>query len=56
MALLESLAAFQQTSTPQTPSANAPIEGYFIVGLIAVVAGFMVWVFIRSNSRRVPKE
>jgi hypothetical protein len=56
MSLLEALAAFQDSPTPQTPSANPPAEGYFIVALIAVVLGFLAWVFIRSSARRAPKQ
>jgi hypothetical protein len=56
MSLLEALAAFQESPTPQTPSANPPAEGYFIVALIAVVLGFLAWIFIRSSARHSTKE
>jgi len=56
MSLVEALAAFQQSRTHETPGANPPAAGYFIVALMAVVAGFLAWVIIRSSARRAPKD
>jgi hypothetical protein len=55
MALIESIAAMLQDNGTQ-PAANPPAAGYFIVAILAVVVGFMAWIFIRTSARRSSKQ
>jgi hypothetical protein len=51
MSTADLVAAFQ-TSGPQTTPSNPPAAGYFVIGLLAAVLGLIVWIFIRTSSRR----
>lgn len=55
MSILECFIAVQ-TSGGQTLSSNSPASSYLLIGLLAVVMGLVVWVFIRANARRSSKR
>jgi hypothetical protein len=51
MSIMECVAAMQFNG-PESQSSNPHAAGYFVIAVIAVVMGFMVWIFIRSSARR----
>jgi hypothetical protein len=55
MSLVESILAVQQTNGLGSQESNPPAAEYFVVALVAVVLGLIVWVFIRSSMRRSSK-
>jgi hypothetical protein len=55
MSMLEWVAAAQASGT-ESQSSNSFAIGYFVVALLAVVLGLIVWVFIRANARRSSKR
>ena len=54
MTITECAIAVQVTGN-QAPASNPPSTGYFVIGLVAIVVGLMVLVFIRARARRSPK-
>lgn len=55
MSTVEWVAAVQH-SGPEFQTSNPPAAGYFAVGLVAVVLGLVVWIFIRTSTRRSSKH
>ena len=55
MTVVECLIAVQ-TSGTQIRVSNAPGTPYFLIGLLAVVMGLVVWIFIRTSAGRSPKR
>jgi hypothetical protein len=45
-----------QTTGGQYPISNPPAAGYFVLGLLGVVLGLMVLIFIRTSGRRSSKR
>ncbi len=55
MTIVDCIAALQNGgSEAQAP--NTPGTGYFLIGLIAVVLGLVVWFIIRASARRSSKR
>jgi hypothetical protein len=54
MPIVESIAVIQNSG--QEDSSNPPLAGYFAVALFAIVIGMIVWVIIRTSTRRSAKH
>jgi hypothetical protein len=55
MSIAEYLVAVQTNGT-QGPSINSTSTEILVIALIAVLLGFMVWIFIRTSSKRSTKS
>jgi cation transport ATPase len=55
MSIVEWVAA-AQTGAPGSQTSNSPASGYFVIALLAVVLGLVVWIYIRVNATRSSKR
>jgi len=51
MTMVEWVAA-TQTSGPGPQPSNPVSSEYFVIALVAVVLGLVVWIFIRSSAKK----
>ncbi len=54
MPAIEFLAAIQASDRGLNSSSTT--AGFIVIGLIAIMLGFMAFVFVRTSSRKTPKQ
>jgi FtsH-binding integral membrane protein len=55
MSIAECIAAVQANG-PESQASNSPATMYFVIGLVAVVLGLVVVIFLRASARRSSKR
>lgn len=54
--LIEWIVAAQTKGPESQGSSNSLVAEYLAIVLVCLVFGLVVWVFIRTNKRKSPKE